>query len=282
MESLGKRIAPLCLLVFLLTACDRFEMRGFLFAYETADERFKQSLEWNKTVPFLEEQVSSDDYVVCVMGDSHVGGTENLDLFLKEAKRLGAAATVMAGDLTNGHHDDFINFQNHLPSQEEMFLFVMVGNHDLFFDGWKQFYSMFGSSTYYFTIKTPKASDLYICTDTGSGTLGSEQLEWLKDVLSRERSKYRHCTLFTHNNLFRIRHTSSTNPFVEELRVLVEMCIEHQIDMVVAGHDHEKNAVMLGNTTHITMDALEDGFHHAGYLNLYIRNSGIDYEFVRF
>ena len=33
----------------------------------------------------------------------------------------------------------------------------MAGNHDLFYDGWKEFYSRFGSSTYLFTVKTPDA-----------------------------------------------------------------------------------------------------------------------------
>ena len=50
--------------------------------------------------------------------------------------------------------------------------------------------------------------------------------------------------------------------------------------MVVTGHDHLKNDVILGNTTHITMDALEDDFEDAGYLNLSIKQGKIEYEFV--
>ena len=156
----------------------------------------------------------------------------------------------------------------------------MIGNHDLYFDGWKQFYTHFGSTTYLFTVETPEASDLFICLDTGSGTLGSNQLEWLKNMLQEERPNYRKCVIFTHNNLFRIRHTTSTNPFVEEVRVLSELCLKHEIDMVITGHDHERNAVKFGNTTHITMDALQDISENAGYFTLFINQGEIDFEFV--
>ena len=40
-------------------------------------------------------------------------------------------------------------------------VFLITGNHDLFFDGWKTFYEFFGSSTYYFTVSTPEVPDLY-------------------------------------------------------------------------------------------------------------------------
>ncbi|MFW5835368.1 MAG: hypothetical protein ACOCU3_00285, partial [bacterium] len=76
-------------------------------------------------------------------------------------------------------------------------------------------------------------------------------------------------------------HTSSTTPNVEELRVLMDLCIEHRVDMVVAGHDHKKNVVQFGGTTHITMDALKDGYEDAGYLVLDIGPASAAYEFVQ-
>jgi predicted phosphodiesterase len=129
-------------------------------------------------------------------------------------------------------------------------------------------------------VTTPSKTDLYICLDTGSGTRGSRQLAWLKDVLQNERPHYRHCVLFTHNNLFRIRHTTVTNPCVEELRVLSNLTVQHEVDMVITGHDHKKNLVKLGNTTHIILDALKDGCPNAGYAKLHVRDDDIECEFV--
>jgi len=249
-------------------------------AYESVNQRFEQSMDWNNDHPYKILNVPVDDYSIFAMADSHLGGTINLDFFLSEAKRMDVVAAVMVGDLTTGHTTDFNTFQQHLPDQDTLISFQIIGNHDLYFDGWKQFYSIFGSTTYIFTVKTPQSDDLFICLDSGSGTLGSDQLDWLKNTLKTNRSDYRRCVLFTHNNLFRIRHTTSTNPFVEELHVLMELCIKYQIDMVVTGHDHEQNDVVFGNTTHITMDALLDDSDNAGYLNINIKQGKIEYEFV--
>jgi hypothetical protein len=158
----------------------------------------------------------------------------------------------------------------------------MVGNHDLWFNGWNQFYSRFGSSTYIFTIETPAAKDLFICLDTGSGTLGKKQMDWLKEILQTSRNEYRYCILFTHNNMFRNRHTSSTNPLVEELHVLIELFTIHKVDMIITAHDHIKYEEKFGNTIYITMDALEDGLDYSGYFKLNMIDGNIDYEFINF
>jgi hypothetical protein len=279
---MGTRVKKIvCLLLFFVfPACDKFEMRGFILSYESPDERFEQSMDWNNENPFTEITVTTDDYTIFVMADSHLGGTENLDYFFDEAIGNGAVAAVMAGDLTSGHKEDYFTFNQHRPDKTTLLTFPMVGNHDLFFGGWLQFNSVFGSTTYLFSVTTPQASDLYICLDSGSATLGNRQLKWLKNILETERQNYRYCILFTHNNLFRIRHTSSANPFVEELQVLMELCVKYQINMVIAGHDHLKNTVKFGNTTHITLDALLDGFEDAGYLTLSVNQGIIEYEFI--
>ena len=95
----------------------------------------------------------------------------------------------MAGDLTTGHEEDYNVFEQHLPQQDSLPAFLIAGNHDLFFNGWKEFYSRFGSSTYLFTVKTPDATDLFICLETGGGTLGDKQLEWLINILQTIRSR---------------------------------------------------------------------------------------------
>jgi len=280
MEVRFREISVLIFTLFAFSACDKFEMRGFVFSYEAVDERFDQSMDWNTEHPYQEILVPEDNYTIFAMGDSHVGGTDNLDFFFNEAILTNASAVVMVGDITTGHADDYQTFLQHLPGQDQIISFPIVGNHDLYFDGWKQFYSLFGSTVYLFTVRTPQASDLYICLDSGSGTFGNSQLEWLKHILETERANYRHCLIFTHNNLFRIRHTTSTNPFVEELHILMGLCVKHNIDMVVTAHDHVRNEVVLGNTTHITMDALQDVSKNAGYLKILINQNHVNHEFI--
>jgi predicted phosphodiesterase len=251
-------------------------------SYDTVDERFEQSMEWNNTNPYRELIVPAVNYTVFVMSDSHVGGIVNLNLFFTDALNSGAEAVLMVGDLTTGNADDFEVFQQNLPDPDSVALFPMVGNHDLYFQGWEEYYARFGSSTYYFTIRTQNAVDLFICLDSGSGTLGSEQISWFEDILKNERPNYRYCIVSTHNNLFRFRHTTSTNPVVEELYVLMELFVKYRVDMVITGHDHKKSVEKFGNTIHIITDALLDGFNQAGYLYLAVNNDNIEYTFVNF
>jgi predicted phosphodiesterase len=272
--KLINRIVLLSTALLIAASCTKFEDEA-----QTANQRFSQSMEWNNNHPNCEIVVPDDDYFLLSAGDIHVGGTKNLDRFLEIAISSGASAVVMAGDLTTGQGKDFAEFEKHLPVQDLMPAFLIAGNHDLFNNGWVEFNRRFGSSSYLFTVKTPKAADLYICLETGGGTLGNKQLDWLRNILENLRSEYRHCVVVTHNNLFRTRHTDSTNPEVEELEVLLELFTKQRVDMVVTGHDHMRDVAEFGNTKYIIMDAMKDGLSNAGYFKIANENGIINYEF---
>jgi hypothetical protein len=85
--------------------------------------------------------------------------------------------------------------------------------------------------------------------------------------------------VFTHNNLLRLRTTTSTNPYVEEVRILLDLFVRHDVNMVVTAHDHKQNAEVFGPTTHIIMDALQDINENAGYLEITVGEEKIDYHF---
>jgi hypothetical protein len=269
-------------MISVLTGCEESDLTGFFISDESINQRFKQSTEWNASHPYREIIVPSENYFILTMGDSHVGGTINLNTFLNIAKNTNSTAIVAVGDLTTGNASDYDVFQEILPDQDSLPSFLIAGNHDLWYHGWNQFYSRFGSSTYLFTIKTPAAKDLFICLDTGNGTLGEKQLDWLKEILQTYRNEYRYCILFTHNNMFRNRHTLSTNPPVEELHALIELFTIHKVDMIITAHDHIKYEEKFGNTTYITMDALEDGLDYSGYFQLNITDGIMEWEFENF
>ena len=185
----------------------------------------------------------------------------------------------MIGDIVTGQKYDYDSLRNHLPTDSTRY-FMVAGNHDLFFDGWKTFYEYFGSSTYYFTVTTPADSDLFICLESGSGTLGADQLDWLKNILTTIRSQYRRCIVFSHVNLFREHRTSSTNVMTDEIRILLDLFAKNNVDMTFSGHDHRRSTEVFGNTTYVTLDALKDGFSEASYLQLKITNGTPEIQFV--
>ncbi|MCK9301340.1 MAG: metallophosphoesterase [Bacteroidales bacterium] len=269
----------LCCLGLCLHACQLFEPRGFIVSYETADQRFEQSMNWNDQHPLATLTSTESEYDLYAISDIHVGGTTNLDLFLDQALLRQPMAVFMAGDLTTGHTEDYQRFYAALPSQDSLNLFPVPGNHDLYFEGWKQYQQLFGSSVYSFSIKTPEASDLYICLDNSGGSLGAKQLEWLKQLLLNERSLYRYCILVNHNNWIRLRKMVATNPYVEELEVLLDLCLRHQVDMVISGHDHQRHTAVFGNIRFLTLDALSDSHPSPSYLVLNVSPDSIAYSF---
>jgi predicted phosphodiesterase len=273
-HKLINRIVLLSTALLIGASCTKFEDEA-----KTANQRFIQSMAWNNTHPYCEIDVPDDDYFLLAASDIHVGGTNNLDKFLEIAISTGASAVVMAGDLTTGQGKDYAEFEKHLPVQDLLPAFLIVGNHDLFNNGWTEFNRRFGSSSYLFTIKTPNAADLYICLETGGGTLGNKQLDWLRNILENQRSGYRRCVVITHNNFFRTRHTDSTNPEVEELEVLLDLFTKQRVDMVITGHDHEKDVAEFGNTKYIIMDAMKDGLSNAGYFKISVEKGTVKYEF---
>lgn len=256
------------------------DLTGMFISDESVNQRFEQSVAWNALHPARDILVPRDHYQILSMGDSHVGGSRNLTIFLDSAITSETVAMVMVGDLTTGHEKDYNVFKQRLPVQDVLPSFQIVGNHDLYFGGWKHYYAAFGSSTYVFRVSTPVAKDLFICLDTGGGTLGNKQLEWFKHTLQHVRPGYRRCIVFTHNNLFRFRRTSSTNPLPEELHMLLDLFAKYRVDMVITGHDHKQDEQVFGNTIHVVMDALKDGEKNAGYFQLKITDGVIGYSFI--
>lgn len=264
-------------LILIFTLCT--DDKNTIISTESANERFEESMQWNQQHPYREIILAEDNYTILSIADCHVGNTKNLDQLFSIAKNTNSSAIVLVGDLTTGNTEDYDEFEKHLTQRDTLPLFFIAGNHDEFYSGWKEFYNRFGSSTYYFSIKTPASTDYFICLESGGATLGNEQLQWLEENLMAKRNDYRNCFIFTHNNLFRAHHTLSTNPLNEEVYTLVQLFTKYRVDMVITGHDHLKDDRLFGITRYIQLDAFSDDNNNAGYLSLTIKNGKISYSF---
>lgn len=267
---------------FLITACSqKIDFSGFFYSTDKIETRFAQSANWNKTHPFKQLSVGTDAYQLLVAGDSHIGPLQNFRKFVSEAQKPENTAMIIVGDVVSGKAQDYVALKENLPDFNATPYFMLVGNHDIYFDGWKSFYKDYGTSTYLFFVKTPSATDIYICLDSGSGTLGPSQLSWLKEVLLTQRPQCRNCIVFSHVNFFRNRHTGSTNPLVEELYVLMDLFAKNNVQFIISGHDHVQSINEFGNTTYITMDGLLDTLPTASFMKLKVKSNQIQYEFVK-
>lgn len=264
-------------ILLLFTVCT--DKENTIIPTESANQRFDESMRWNEQHPYREIILPGDEYTILSIADCHVGSTKNLDQLFSIAKNTNTSAIVFVGDLTTGNAEDYNEFEKHLSQWDNLSLFFIAGNHDEFYSGWKEFYNRFGSSTYYFSVKTPAATDFFICLETGGATLGNNQLQWLEDNLRSKRNDYRNCFIFTHNNLFRANHTLSTNPLAEEVKMLTELFTKYHVAMVITGHDHSKDDHLFGITRYIQLDAFTDENIKATYLRISIKDGKISYSF---
>jgi 3',5'-cyclic AMP phosphodiesterase CpdA len=267
--------------LLLLVSC-RYDVdvTGFVYSPVPVNERFEKSVQWNSENPLRETTVEGNSYSVLVGSDSHVGGTLNLSRMISRASEEAAAMIAIAGDLSTGWEEDYAIAVAELNGAGTIPVCVVPGNHDLYFGGWESFYSYFGTSSYTMAVHTSDTSDLFIFLDTGGGTLGPKQLEWLKQLLQEEREAYRFVTVITHVNFFRNRFTTSTNILNEELIVMLDLFAKHSVDFVIQGHDHQRHEELFGSTTYITLDALKDGTANASFLQLQVGTETINYRFV--
>ncbi|MGB8491273.1 MAG: metallophosphoesterase [Bacteroidales bacterium] len=267
-------------IIFSFQSCMKdVDFSGFLYTAEGSNERFDNSMEWNLRHPSKDLVVNSDNYTFLVAGDSHCGTTKNLDFFIGKANAPGISFSIIAGDLTSGLKDDYDSVYKHLTNMAIRPPFLSVGNHDLFFHGWNTFIDYFGSSTYTFTVTSPSGKDLFICLDSGTGTLGSKQMQWLKDIM-KSRAGYRNCVVFTHVNFFREHRVESATLLVEEVYALLDLFSDNNVDMVIMGHDHWRSVENLGKTYYITLDAIEDEFGSASYMSVTNQKGVISYQFI--
>ncbi len=276
------KILPGIIFLFTLSGCMYDLDVGGMFGHaDNANERFNQSMQWNADNNSRNVGIYGSKYSIYFGGDSHVGGTVNLQKLIDISEDSMALAMVIAGDVSTGRADDYLVLDSVLQGTNRVHTCLVAGNHDLYFDGWKSFYELFGSSCYTMDVHSTNATDLFIFLDTGSGTLGNLQLEWLKNLLEEERENYRYVVVSTHLNFFRNRMTGSTNPLNEELLVFLDLFEKHRVNLLISGHDHDRYIEEFGHTTYITLDAMLDDAEQASYLNLSVSPEGLTYEFVK-
>ena len=284
-----------CLIVLasILTSCGpdaRLDLAGmFLGSSPKIDERFEQAQAYNSTHGFVTLQAPSEDYRVYVCTDTHIDTTQVRWTKFIESYRADMLCPVAI------HLGDIIDAQNHYDEMYTAFesvpvnaakrdtLMVVAGNHDIYFKQWTQFIKLFKTCTYYFIVRTPSgAQDLFICYDSADGTLGTKQLEWLKETLQWAQTlDFRHIIGCTHTHLFKRDgsqgHTS--NYTMEETYALLNLFSSHGVDMIWSGHDHVREITRVSGMTCIVVDSMEDDDKHPYYM-LVTMGDAISYEFI--
>ena len=276
--------ACVILLSALALACGKLDVVNmFLPLAKDVNKRVEESLAWNASAGVRTLTVPADDYRWYVCSDIHIEDSKPANfLAMVQAEKAdeGAYFYQLLGDLIFGtEHMEWVTEIVDNTAYDPGF--VIIGNHDLFFDGWDAWKAAFHTSTYYFFVQTPGFRDIYIMLDSANGTLGETQTAWLEEVLSRQRPGCRHCFVSVHTNILRTDTSQfpSTNFTLEETYYLLDLMSHSSVDMMVAGHDHFRDVSFYNGVTYITLDTIQDSFSNASYMKVNVGQT-VDYQFV--
>lgn len=277
-------------IILALTAisCGKIDLSGFFVSPgDNVDKRFEQSKAYTKGLPY-DIVETEEEYGVYICTDIHLDQTQiNLDRFMSDLRNDEKSSFgLILGDVIDrkGKMQDFHKAigWNEAEQQYDRPVFVIPGNHDMFFGQWEDFKRHFGASSYFVEIKSPTAKDLVIALDSASGTLGSRQIKWLRQFLETSRSSYRHCIVITHTNIFKTDNSQVTsgNMPLEETSAITDLFSTHNVDMVFQGHDHYREDLIYMGVRYTTVGTIKDPAEAPEYLKVHISPKGFEYEWV--
>ena len=269
-----KTILSLTLAAALLTlgSCQRFDLGGldvygmFVSSGSHTEDRVEGWLQWNEQHGPNIIAGAPDNYSVYVCSDIHLNDSvTRIEKFLRSEQADGAALfSIVGGDISNEQGERpcrLLDSVMHLPGMTDT-CFVILGNHDVYFDCEEHYRSHFHTSTYTVEVQTVSgARDLWIFTDSGNATLGRRQTQWLKELLA-DRDKYRHVVVNTHTCLFRNSYNYSTTPAAnlpeDEYYALLGLMSRQRVNLFLMGHFHHYETHTIGGVPYVMTNNLND------------------------
>jgi predicted phosphodiesterase len=278
-----KYIALIVLAAVAWTGCDRLDVKGMFFSSGThTEDRVAEWLAWNEEHPATVLTGVPDEYCVYVTSDIHITDeAPRVEAFLNaEYADPRAVFSIVGGDIANVRGeapfrvmDSLLHLPHphyHSPRPAEDTCFVIIGNHDIYFDCQEYYKKYFHTSTYTVTVQTVGgAQDLFVFLDSGNATHGRRQLAWLKEVLGR-RGEYRNVVVCTHTCLFRTSYNYSTTPAAnlpeDECYELLDLMQESRVNLFLMGHFHHKEHHTVGDVEYVMTDNLNEEKEVPNYL----------------
>ena len=223
----------------------------------------------------LDSPTSAGAYSVAVLTDVHFGGKSKEygrceDAFLewlrdsKESEQI--AFVVCLGDVAeHGWEDEFKAYAAFVAQMEaivgEGTVFSIVGNHDLYNNGWKWWKQYVNTSfqldTSFFMFQTEAFS--WYALDTASGTLGQSQYKALRNAFAadpRPKIVLTHYPFYSNES---VRSNYFTMQNSDETARIITLCAENNVRIWGCGHLHLDEVTDFGSFAEVLFPGfLED------------------------
>jgi 3',5'-cyclic AMP phosphodiesterase CpdA len=272
-----------CTLALSAASCS-VDIFGF-FGSNDFDERFED----RNTFRLLAEEdralslPADEEYSFVVLTDTHIedGNDQGLGRLIDVIDRDGAGTddkfVVITGDITqNGRRKDlecFINFVKELKESKGIPCYPVLGNHDIYFNNWRNWRDLIGSSCY--RVGAPESGTTLFILDSANASFGFRQLDWLERELGKTSG---HVFLFTHANFFiRDLGFADRQQFTgvrERARVI--SLLAGKAEAVFSGHLHKRVERESGGVKYITIEDFKD---NKTWCRVYVAKTGVRYEF---
>ena len=284
--------------LMLTTGCNRLDILGMVVNRSDTEERVADWLDYNAQygMPVIEN--APDEYRIYSCSDTHYSDRDSIvphgdndrlyQYITAERNDPQALFSIHAGDMVNESGEagfrltqQALSFDTATQAKNDP-CFLIVGNHDVYFDCADFFKQYFHTSTYAVTVKTVGGKqDLFLFLDSGNGTHGVRQMEWLEQQLSN-RDDYRHCFVISHNWLFRTSYNYTTTPAAnlpqDEQYAFMDLMSRSNVEMVVMGHFHAREQRQFGDVTYLMTDNLNEGKLKPSYMVVSVGEK-LDYEY---
>ena len=265
-------------LLMAFSSCNRLDIAGMVINRSDTEKRVADWLDYDNQngMPVLNDV--PDEYCFYSCSDIHLNDSNSrfVQYITTERNDPQAAFSIIAGDLANESGekpfilaDSAMMFDPTIQAENDP-CFPIIGNHDVYYDCADYYKQYFHTSTYTVTVNTVGGfKDLFIFLDSGNGTHGGRQLDWLEEQLSH-RTDYRYCFVISHNWLFRTTYNYTTTPAAnlpeDEQYAFMDLMSHNAVDMVIMGHFHYRDTKTFGGVKYVMTDNLNEGKEEPSYL----------------
>ena len=278
-------LATFIMLAF--SSCNRLDVLGMVVNRSDTEERVADWLDYDAQhgMPVIDNV--PDEYYFYSCSDSHYSERDSIvpqgdnDRFYQYITTMrndpNAIFAIHAGDLVNESGEagfrmteESLRYNANTQANDKP-CFLVIGNHDVYFDCVPFFKQFFHTSTYTVTVNTVSGfKDLFIFLDSGNGTHGRRQLDWLEEEQLSHRNEYRYCFVISHNWLFRTTYNYTTTPAAnlpeDEQYAFMDLMSQNKVDMVIMGHFHYRDTKTFGGVKYVMTDNLNEGKETPSYL----------------
>lgn len=269
------------------TSCDKYDVAGILINRSDTEDRVNTWLKYNAENGEIVMENVPDNYTFYSSSDSHYNKTiesfsEDDRIYSYVTKNRNdslAIFSILNGDIAGEKGEEPFKIAekamayNPDTQKTDKPCFTTLGNHDVSYDCADFYKKYFHTSTYTVTVKTKSGmKDLFIFLDSGNGTHGPTQINWLEEKLSH-RDNYRYCIVISHNWLFRTTYNYTRTPYanlpIEEQYALMDLMSEKSVNLMLMGHAHRCEAHIIGGVHYVMTENMNKTDETPTYLNVY-------------